>query len=70
MSEKQNWKPFAYIVCGTIGLLTGVAAAYILIKNQKDAPEQKAMISSKDGLKIGVGLISLLRQVAELGKVQ
>lgn len=70
MTEKTNQITFTYIVAGAAGLLTGLAAAYLLLKNQKNSPDQKTIISSKDGLKIGVGLASLLRQIAELGSIQ
>jgi hypothetical protein len=66
--EKNDNKIFIYILGGTIGLLTGLAAAALLIKNQEESPEKKAIINSKDGLKIGFSLASILKQIAELGK--
>jgi len=69
MAEKSSHKTLTYILAGGAGLLTGLAAAYLLLKNQENDPEKKAVISSKDGLKIGVGLITLLRQIADLGRI-
>ena len=66
--EKNEQKILIYILGGTIGLLTGLAAAALLIKNQEEFPEKKAIINSKDGMKIGFSLASILKQVAELGK--
>jgi hypothetical protein len=58
------------LIGGAAGLLVGLAAAYLLLKNQGSNPENTSLITSKDGLKIGVGLASLLKQIADLGKVQ
>ncbi len=69
MSENNSQKNLAYIIGGAAGLLAGLAATYLLIKNQENNPEKKAIITSKDGLKIGVGLAGLLKQIADLGKV-
>jgi hypothetical protein len=69
MSDKTNQKTITYIIGGTVGLITGLAAAYLLIKNQDASSENKSIINSKDGLKIGVGLASLLKQIADLSKV-
>jgi hypothetical protein len=66
--EKNDQKILIYILGGTIGLLTGLAAAALLLKNQEESPENKALINSKDGLKIGFSLASILKQIAELGK--
>ena len=68
MQKKEN-QTFVYILGGTIGLLTGLAAVYLLIKNQENSPEKTKLITSKDGLKISVGLAGLLKQIADLGKI-
>jgi hypothetical protein len=66
---KKESQTFVYILGGTIGLLTGLAAVYLLIKNQESSPEKTKLITSKDGLKISVGLAGLLKQIADLGKI-
>jgi hypothetical protein len=67
--EKNDQKYFIYFIGGAVGLLTGLAGAYLLLKNQENSPEPKKLISSKDGLKITVGLAALLKQIADLGKI-
>jgi hypothetical protein len=70
MSENNIQKNLTYFIGAAAGLFVGLAAAYLLIKNQESNPDQKSMISSKDGLKIGVGLANLLKQIADIGKIQ
>ena len=69
MSNQTNQKTITYILGGTVGLITGLAAAYLLIKNQDASSGQKTIITSKNGLKIGVGLATLLKQIADLSKI-
>jgi hypothetical protein len=69
MSNQTNQKTITYILGGTVGLITGLAAAYLLIKNQDTSSGQKTIITSKNGLKIGVGLATLLKQIADLSKI-
>lgn len=65
MSEKPNWKTFTWIACGAIGLLAGLASAHMIIKNREEN-EGRPSFTSKDGLIIGVGLVSLLKQISEI----
>jgi len=49
-----------------VGALTGLAAAYLMIqraKNRAEAPD----LSAGEGIKLGVLVFGLLRQVAMLG---
>lgn len=69
MTSNTQHKNLTYLIGGAAGLLVGLAAAYLLLKNQEDSPEKTSLITSKDGLKIGVGLVGLLKQIADLGKL-
>lgn len=66
MTENSNWKTIAYIVGGTAGLLTGLAAAYLLIR-KREQTEDGLKLSSGEGVKIGLGVVSLLRMISESG---
>lgn len=70
MTTNKNQKTIFYIIGGAAGLLTGLAAAFLLIKEQEKMPEQKSIITTKSGLKIGMGLATLLKQIADLGKIK
>jgi hypothetical protein len=66
MNESANKNTATYILGGVLGLCVGLAASYLFIKNQKSAEEPNAL-TSRDGLKIGLGLVSFLKQIADLG---
>lgn len=68
MSENKNWKTITWIAGGAIGLLVGLVSAHLIIKNQEENAGDSS-ITPKDGLKIGVGLAALLKQISEIGKI-
>jgi len=49
---------------GVLGALTGVAAAYLLIRRSEDG---RPKIGAGEGVRLGLLLLGLLRQVTELG---
>ena len=59
----SNWKAKALIIGGIVGALTGLGATYIMVQRSKDPPEMGAT----DGLKLGLLLLGLVRQVGDLG---
>ena len=64
---QETWKTKALVIGGVIGLLSGLLAAYLLIqraKKQNQMPE----LSAGEGVKLGVLVFGLLRQVATLGE--
>lgn len=67
MSEKNSSKTLIYFLGGLIGLATGLASAYLLIKNSEPQSGKLAM-TSKEKFNLGIGVVSFLRQVAEMGK--
>ncbi len=64
MEENTNWKTLTYIIGGAVGLATGVAAAYLFIRARSES-EGDHKITSGQGVKIGMGIITLLRQITE-----
>lgn len=65
MPENNNWKTITLVIGGAAGLITGVAAAFILIKRREQDDGTPLKFSSKEGAKIGVGVVNLLRSIAE-----
>lgn len=61
----DNWKVTTLIIGGVIGLIAGIVAAYILIQRAEDE-ESRPRISAGEGVKVGLGVLGLLRQVADL----
>jgi hypothetical protein len=64
MQENTQWKTLTYIIGGALGLATGVAAAYLFIRARQDS-EGDHSITSGQGVKIGLGIVTLLRQITE-----
>jgi len=60
----------ALVVGGVIGALLGLLAAWIYIR---DLPEEEGQetalpkVAPSDTLKLGLGIMTLLRQIADLG---
>ena len=64
---QEDWKPKVLVIGGVIGLLTGLLAAYLLVQRaEKEAI--KPQLSAGEGVKLGVLVFGLLRQVAMLGE--
>jgi len=66
MSPDSNWRVRTMLLGGVLGALTGVAAAYLLIRRSEDG-EQPPKIGAGEGVRLGLLLLGLLRQVTELG---
>lgn len=66
VAVELDWKVKALIIGGVVGALAGVGAAYLYIRNIEEAGEEPKM-GTKDALQLGVSLVSLVKQVANLG---
>jgi hypothetical protein len=64
MEENKGWKLTTFLVGGTVGLLAGLAAAFIIVKRQESTGEP-LKLSTSDGAKIGFGVLSLVRQITD-----
>ncbi len=62
-----DWKTKTLLYGALIGAVVGVGGAYLLIQNAEKRGEQ-VEVSSREGLKLGLILLGLLRQVAQLGE--
>ena len=66
MEENLNWKKPVMLIGGIGGLLVGLAAAYLYIRSTEEGdPERK--FTSSQGMKLGLGVVSLLKQIADGG---
>jgi hypothetical protein len=67
MEEKSKWKTIAYLIGGTAGLITGLMAAFLFIRKNEES-QGNLKVTSGEGVKIGLGVVSLLRMISESGK--
>jgi hypothetical protein len=71
MNEEQSqntesWKTKALIIGAIIGAVVGLGGAYLLIQNA-ERKGNTVSVTAGDGVKLGLLVMGLLRQVAELG---
>jgi hypothetical protein len=66
MEELDNWKTKTLIIGGIAGLLTGLLAAYLLIQ-RAEQQEDKPKLTAGEGVKVGVGVLGLLKLIADMG---
>jgi hypothetical protein len=65
--EKQNWMPKVLVFGAVIGAVTGLMGAFLLIQRSKDDPEPPKM-DAREGVRLGVLVLGLLRQISLLGR--
>jgi NhaP-type Na+/H+ or K+/H+ antiporter len=62
------WKLRVYLLGGLIGLLIGLLAAYFYARvSEENGFEQPNRIKTMDALKLAVALLSVVRQITDLG---
>lgn len=64
---REDWQNKILISGAVIGALVGVSGAYLLIQNAEKRGQQVEVTTGR-GLRLGLLLIGLLRQVAQLGE--
>ena len=66
METDSTWKRKILLLGGLIGALTGLAAAYAIVRRAEREGEQ-LQLGASDGLKLGMDVLRFLRQVSSLG---
>jgi hypothetical protein len=69
MAELESWRRKIMITGAVIGALAGLGAAY-LYTQKADDPYHRPEFSTGDGVKLGLLLLGLARQITELGNVR
>jgi len=62
----ESWKRNALILGGLFGLVAGIIAAYLLIQRAEQS-QSELKLSAQDGVKVGISVLSVLKQIADLG---
>lgn len=66
MAEQGSWKGRVLLLGGLIGALTGVGAAYLIVRRYEAAGE-RVRLSTGEGLRLGLLVLGMLRQISLLG---
>ena len=61
----EPWKTKTLIIGGVVGLLVGLAGAYMLMQRAEERHETPQLTAGQ-GVKIGLGVLGVLRLVQEL----
>jgi hypothetical protein len=64
--EFKNWKMKVLIIGAVVGAIAGAGAAFLYTQRVED-PYHKPKFSSGDGVRLGLLLLGLVRQVSVLG---
>jgi hypothetical protein len=67
MKQSESSKSKILFVGGLLGLLSGLLAAYLLIK-RSDEDQENLNISPGDGVKVGLGVLGVLKLISDLGE--
>jgi hypothetical protein len=62
---EQNWKVKTIVISGIIGTALGVLAALLMIK-QAEKQQKQIQLTPSDGVKMGLGIFTLLRLFADI----
>lgn len=63
MSDDRDWKRQTLLVGAFIGALTGAGVAYVLIR-RADEQGEPLHIGAGEGVRLGMGVLGLLRLVS------
>lgn len=67
MDQTQSWKTKTMVIGAVVGLVAGLAGAYILVQRAEKLQNQP-QLSAGDGVKLGLGLLGVLRLVSDMGQ--
>lgn len=62
---ENDWKTKTLLIGGLTGLITGLFAAYILIQ-QSEKQNKKPRLNAGEGVRLGLGMLTLLRLISDL----
>lgn len=62
----ETWKSRTLLIGAIIGAVTGVIAAMVIVQRADEA-QQTPHITAGDGVKVGLGVLGVLRLLSDMG---
>jgi len=69
MENKDNWKTQTLILGSIIGAVSGLLASYLLIQ-RSERTQSKPKITAGEGVKLGMGVLGILKSISDFGGKQ
>jgi hypothetical protein len=66
MEEDRSWKARTYLIGAVVGAITGVGIAFALVQ-QAEQQGETVKLKSGEGIRLGMGVLGLLRQIGQIG---
>jgi len=66
MDEDRSWKTRTLLIGAVLGALTGVGVAFALVQ-QAEQHGEPVRLTTGDGVRLGMGILGLLRLVGKVG---
>jgi hypothetical protein len=60
----NNWKTKTFVIAIIVGAVSGALAGYVLVRRAEEN-DQQPRLKAGDGVKVGLGVLGLLRLVSE-----
>jgi hypothetical protein len=64
----NNWRPITLLAGGALGLVTGLAAAYMYVRTaeENNTEGKPVKLETGDAFTIGLATVALVRQISDL----
>lgn len=66
MTDENSWRGRTLLLGALIGALTGLGAAYVLVRRAEEQGEPPRL-GAGEGVRLGMGVLGLLRMISGLG---
>jgi hypothetical protein len=66
MEEDRSWKVRTLLIGAVVGAITGVGVAFALVQRAEQQGET-VKLKSGEGIRLGMGVLGLLRQIGQIG---